>query len=271
MNRDADPRRLFEAPPELEPERASGFRADVEAARREADPERDAFLASPVGKRIGEDLRVLQERLVAKRRVARRRRAVWGALTLALAAGIAVVVVAPWSGDDAATQPDGRVHRLGMSDDIRLKGSTSLLVARRRGNTAEPLSDGARLAPRDRIRFICTTRRAYAMIVNVEARGAVQSFYPYPAGSSVALGPARPDGTRHEVLGGSIELDESLGTERFVGVFSDAPLSFAQVAAAIERAYPRDGGPRGPRDLAKAQPLDLDADVVQLHVVKEPR
>jgi hypothetical protein len=238
-------RDLFSAPPEIEGERPeSAFRADVDLARKgtgEADAERDAFLASVAGMRLRSRL----DLSVARRRRQRRLTALG-----ALAAGIAAVGM-------------GIFFALPRDDDgapIRLKGSDTLLVYCKRGNEVIQVLDGAILHPGDKIRFVHRSSRPYLMVVNAEERGEVQPFYPFPAGDSVRI----PTGVRAE-LPGSIELDESVGTERVVAVFSERPLSFAEVRAAVEHAYPRRDGRRR---LEAHRPLRLPGEVISLRVEK---
>jgi hypothetical protein len=213
-------RPLFEPPPEIEPERpGSAWSADLDLALRPfggPGDERQAFLRSGAGERVLSRLRFAD----ARRR--RRRITAFSAAAAGLVAVLAGVTLWPRS---VMEEPRG--------GGIRLKGGSSIAVYRKRGAEVAPVSEGALLHPGDQVRFVVLAERPHVMIVNVEARGEVRPFYPYPAGHSLAVKP----GARFE-LPGSIELDESLGAERIIAVFSDRPLGFDEVRAAIREGAP---------------------------------
>lgn len=272
---------LFAPPPELEPARPSRLQDDLECARRADEPSavdaaREAFLASAVGQRLAARLEAEASRRELQRRRARRTRLWMGGGALAVAASFALIFALGVLGTERA--PDGGTGELpglrGPGEpepgqqrglvpydrDVAAKGGSALAVFRKRGEEVAPVVDGALLQAGDRLRFTYRTTRRYLLVVDLEARGGVSSFYPYPAVESLRL-----TGERGE-LPGSIELNESVGAERVLALFSDAPLRFEAVAAAVERAYPRDD--RGERELGAERPLGLDADVVSLRFHK---
>jgi len=252
------PQDLFPPPPEIEGEReGSAFRADLALARRppeEPNAEREEFLASPAGRR-------LFAHLAQAERFRRRRRRL--ATVTSLAAAVAGIGFGLYLGLGQEPETPGVAPPLPRTDVVRLKAGSSLLVFRKRGSSVAQALEGAVLHPGDQLRFVYRTSLPYLMVVNLEAEGGVQPFYPHPAGESVRTTPdARVE------LPGSIELDRSTGTERILAIFSERPLRFEEVRAAVEAAYPAaDGG----RDPSGSAPLDLPGEVVSIRVEKRKR
>lgn len=249
---------LFEPPPELEGDRPeSSFARDVALARRaeEGAPESAAFLNSPEGRRL---LRRLQD----SQKLRRRQR--WIAAAGALAAGVAAIALGYAFWPDGAVKGTAATARHGIHGGYTgIKGGSSLMIFRKRGKGSVQLRDGAALQAGDRLRFVYRTAYPYIMVVNIEARGKVQPFYPHPAGSSMATV------TGKQVrLKGSIELDESTGLERIAAIFSKRPLAFNQVRLALLAAYPKRGRQRM---LINKRPVDLPGEVRSYLIVKEGR
>jgi hypothetical protein len=252
------PSDLFPPPPELQGEReGSAFRADLDLARRSPEepvPARDEFLASSAGRR-------LLEHLAQSERFRRRRRRL--AAVTSLAAAVAGIGFGLYLGLRESPETLGVAPFPPQTDVVRLKTGSSLVVFRKRGSSVAQVLEGAVLQPRDQLRFLYRTSIPYLMVVNLEAQGGVQPFYPHPAGESVRTTPdARVE------LPGSIELDQSVGTERIVAVFSERPLRFEEVRAAVVTAYP---AAAGGRDLSSSVPLDLPGEVVSIRVEKRVR
>jgi hypothetical protein len=91
--------------------------------------------------------------------------------------------------------------------DDRLKGSMALEVHKM--GAEEPVHDGDRLRPKDRVRFeVSLPLPGEIMIVGEESAGTLFAYHP----SGVVVR-SRPSVRSHEVIEGAWELDESMGPE----------------------------------------------------------
>lgn len=98
--------------------------------------------------------------------------------------------------------------------------------------------DGARLEAGDQVQFRYDAGgRRHLFLISVDAAGVVSPLYPDTPTESIAV---EPEGVH--VLEGSVILDDAVGPERFFAVFSNAPLAYADLAAAASRGL-ADGGP----------------------------
>lgn len=196
---------------------------------------------------------------LAERRAAapRRARGPWvGGVggVVGAAAGLAVAAVvflsirapAPPHGDALRGSEAGNP----VASATRSKGGPRLGLFIKRGARVTPGQSGARVRPGDRVRFTYSSSRPrYFGLLNLDARRA--SVY-YPSGGEaarVAAGSAIP-------LDFSVELDDTLGSERVFGVFCDAPFALEP----LRRALDDKGGLQAPAGCA--------VDVVELR--KEP-
>lgn len=143
----------------------------------------------------------------------------------ALAASIALSV---YLGGKDRTQTEDDVY-------IGVKGGASLEVVANRAETGQfPVRPGTVLKPKDRIRFVVNTAGAkYVMVASRDGAGAFSVYYPFGAAQSGEVTPG------HVELPKSIELDETVGNERIVAVFSQEPVEASAVKAAID-ANPAD-------------------------------
>ncbi|GMU62456.1 MAG: hypothetical protein AMXMBFR34_42190 [Myxococcaceae bacterium] len=116
---------------------------------------------------------------------------------------------------------------------IGVKGaSPSLEVVALRGETQFPVKSGAELKPKDRIRFVVNPAGAqYVLIASRDGAGVFTVYHPFGAAESVKLDSALP---KKLELPGSVELDDTLGTEHLVAVFSSQPVKSADVEAALK-------------------------------------
>jgi hypothetical protein len=116
---------------------------------------------------------------------------------------------------------------------IGLKGATpSMEIVALRGETQFPVKPGAQLKPKDRIRFVVNPAGAqYLLIASQDGAGAFTVYHPFGAAESTRLESTLP---RKVELPGSVELDETLGTEHVVAVFSDAPVKATDLEAAMK-------------------------------------
>ncbi|MBI3182718.1 MAG: hypothetical protein HYZ28_11325 [Myxococcales bacterium] len=105
------------------------------------------------------------------------------------------------------------------------------VVASRPEGSQFQVKDGTRLRPKDRIRFVVEPAGArFLLIASKDGQGNVTVYHPYGGQQSAPVQPGKRE------LPGSIELDEVLGRERLVAVFSDSPISAERVKDELARA-----------------------------------
>lgn len=220
--------------------------AEVENLRRE----RDAFHAARPSATF---MASLEPTLPAVTRLPTgRRRRFAGALGLSFTAAAAAVVLLLSS---EAFQSSG------SEPGVRYKGAPALSIyVSRDGEPASPLAADQTLRPGDVLRFgVHRERAGYLWIVNVDDRGRVTRYVPHqgsaPLQVSTAAGP----------LPGSIRLDDFLGQELIVSVWSESPLPYERVRQAISNAYEACGG-----DLSKFARPEVEAEFSFRVVTKGP-
>jgi len=115
--------------------------------------------------------------------------------------------------------------------ETRLKSGYDLSFHVRSGDRVALGQPGARLHPGDAIQLrYSAPRAAHLVVISLDGAGAVTAYYD-------ADGRALPvDPGVAVLLDGSIVLDATLGPERVIGCFSEAPLTTAAVLAAGTRA-----------------------------------
>lgn len=137
-----------------------------------------------------------------------------------LAAAFAVV---------AATGPGTQTE-----DDlyVGIKGQPTLELYAQRGDGGSfAVASGVALQPSDRLRFVVNPAGSkYVIVASHDGDGVFSVYHPF--GAQVSLPVADPKAKLE--LPGAVELDNTLGTERVVAVFSDEPLTAAQVEAALK-------------------------------------
>lgn len=126
-------------------------------------------------------------------------------------------------------------------EGFRTKGSAALALIAKTDEGVARIYAGDTLAPGDAIRFeVEAPRDAWVAILGLDS---AQVVTPYVAGAAIAAG-------EEQVLPGSIVLDETLGPERIVAVFCEAPIPPAKLVDAGMHALARAGGdPAGSLDL----------------------
>ena len=196
----------------------------------------------------------VRDRLGADRTVDRRARtpvARW-ALPAAVAAGVALIALLPWT----LFAPAG--------GDERIKGlNASLTLFRQVGAGSETLVDGAVARQGDVIRVgYRAAGRAYGVILSIDGRGHVTMHLPTGGDRAVPLG-REPT----VLLDQAYELDDAPHWERFYFITGEGPFPIAPIVASAERAIAKAGG-----DTVHALPLaaGLDQSVVSLQKVSTP-
>lgn len=156
----------------------------------------------------------------------------------AVAAAVLLLALLPRLGGDDPRDPN------------RTKGSArvglSMFVNRPGG--PEPAASGIALGAGDQIQFSYQAGGyGHIFVVSVDGRRAITPLYPPRPGRSLSVQPAG-----EHVLDGSVILDDAVGPERVFAFFSEAPLEFEALRAAISTALERSGG-----DLERLDHVDL--------------
>jgi hypothetical protein len=144
----------------------------------------------------------------------------------ALAAIVIAVIVVKETGGGTQTEDDVYVGIKG--------GGPSLEIFAQRGEAKSPfeVKRGVTLQPKDRIRFVVNPGNAkYLLIASRDGAGVFSVYHPFGASESVRLEAQVP---RHLEVPNAVELDDTLGSETVVAVFSDAPVKASDLEAALK-------------------------------------
>ncbi len=136
----------------------------------------------------------------------------------------------------------GAPPKPGGDDGIRYKGVVSVEVVAKRGDRQFRVEPGSALLENDALRFIVTTGTpGYMDLFSVDSKGRVSPFYPESEPDADPAPMTLGNAGRH-VLPGSVILDDALGEEHIVLVFSEAVFDRDEVQKEI-----RSTGAMGPR------------------------
>ncbi len=122
------------------------------------------------------------------------------------------------------------------SSAIQFKGTMSVDIVAKRMEHQFFVKRGAELKPNDAVRFVVTTAsEGYLSIFSVMPSGEVSPFYPEsdPARDS---SPLRIDRAGRHELPGSVILDDAIGDEYFVVVFSSRPFDREKIHHMAKKA-----------------------------------
>lgn len=185
--------------------------------------------------------------LVARFRRQRRRRG-WRhwptLLTEVLLVGAAVGMLLVLQGDSL----------LRHEPDFSVKGSVVLVVYRKEGDTGIPVSQNARLAPNDALRFeVRAAASGYVAVLSRDGQGDVNVYYPFSREG------AAPYDTSQPLLPEAIELDDALGKEDVYALYSADPFALEWSLEALRQG----------RLLEEA--AERNVSVGHFSFVKEPR
>ena len=149
-----------------------------------------------------------------------RRRAFW--LVPVVAAATAGVLLLPWRHFEERSKGGG--WQLGV-------------VARSSNGRVSTVSQGAVLAPGDRLRFeVSAPTDAFVSVISLDARGEVTPFVP-ATGNATAIRAGK-----RRLLDGAVQLDDSVGPERLVLLACPHALPVAEAVAAGRAALARAQG-----------------------------
>ena len=148
-------------------------------------------------------------------------------ISLAAAIAVLMLIIVVWPGDEP--------------DDIAFKGAFSLQVVAQKKDEQIIVKEGEKLTKGDAIRFVVTTDSAgFISVFSVDSRGRIFPFYPDsdPSAASEPMRLERPG--KHE-LPGSVFLDDWIGTEYLVVVFSQEMFDRKRVLEAARDTIQRSG------------------------------
>lgn len=170
----------------------------------------------------------LVEKISAKPASGRRRRWLQG-IGLALAVATVMLLVLVWTG--------------GRSGDIAYKGAFSLKIVAQKTDGQIFVRAGERLTRGDALRFVIASDSAgFVSVFSVDAKGRLNPFYP-ESDPATYPDPIKIDREGDHELPGSVILDDWVGEEYLVVVFSRKSFDRRQVDLAIKRAI-LEGGPQ---------------------------
>lgn len=173
------------------------------------------------------------ERLASWARAAWLRPVALGALAAA-AAALVVVVALPDAPQPGSVEPLGSGTRLKgtVTAPAPLRDSDASLDVRVRTATGTAaLVPGGAYRADDRLSFRYSAELPWVWVGSIDADGNVSAYYPRDGARSMSVVPGRSI-----PLPGSVALDDYVGPERFLAVFSRAPLDGGAVRSAAQRA-----------------------------------
>lgn len=164
---------------------------------------------------------------VERKQSQRRRSKVAGPVSLALAAGIALILV--WG--------PAKVLVGGQHGHHLTKGGSALeLFVGGTGATARQAQDGEALAPGERVRVgYLAPDKPYVLVLSVDEAGVATALYP-ESGPSLAV----DKGAGTHLMPDSLELTGA-GQEKIIAVFSDRPIDMKVALEAASKEFARAG------------------------------
>lgn len=146
------------------------------------------------------------------------------ALGLATAAALALTFAA---GPGTQTEDDIYIGVKGLEPTFEV-------FAQRQQGASFAVKAGTPLKPKDRIRFIVSPGQAkYVLVASVDGKGTFSVYHPFGAEESEKLVGKVP---RRLELGSTVELDETMGTEKLVVVLSENPVKAEALKAALSES-----------------------------------
>jgi hypothetical protein len=145
---------------------------------------------------------------------------------------------------------------LPRTDGIRAKGGSAMSMYVKRGAAIEPF-EGKPLAPGDTLAFRYTTTRRRLILAGREDSGRTSVY----ANSAIEPGD-------EQTLPTGVELDEHVGTELVIAIFSDEPID----SAILERQLARIAMPASDRDVEDIEiRLPVATDQTVWRIIKQDR
>lgn len=193
-----------------------------------------------------------------------------GALLGAAASIAAMALLLPLLRDTDKTEPRTGVERLKGTATPTIRANqvqetdadVSLGFFVQRGGVPQRGVDGGICHRDDRIRLTYGSGDlTFAFVLGIDEAGTITQYYPEEGGKSVAIVPGRD-----LPLPGSIILDDYVGMERFIAVFSGKPLAEASVHRAASEAFNRTPRQDG---LMNMKRLELDGTAQASFVIRK--
>ncbi|MDP3237414.1 MAG: hypothetical protein Q8S33_36130 [Myxococcales bacterium] len=146
------------------------------------------------------------------------------ALGVATAAALALTFAA---GPGTQTEDDIYIGVKGLEPTFEV-------FAQRQQGASFAVKAGTPLKPKDRIRFIVSPGQAkYVLVASVDGKGTFSVYHPFGSTESEKLVGKVP---RRLELGSTVELDETMGTEKLVVVLSENPVKAEALKAALSES-----------------------------------
>lgn len=190
------------------------------------------------------------------------RRALKVLVPLAAAAAIAFLLL-PGIWESVSQSPTVSPQSETPQSTIRYKGQlTTFEVVAKRGENQFKVVPGTVLLPGDSIRFVISTEsKGYISVMSIDARQRISPFYPETEPSSDPSPMAVNEAGRQE-LPGSVILDDAVGNEYLIVVFSETAFSRIDLFRDLEKM----GVDKLP-DLGRRHNLQARS----LKIIKKPR
>ncbi len=130
-----------------------------------------------------------------------------------------------------------QVYRQPHQDGFRSKGAVSIdVLVMSRGGELQARPDHI-YHPGERIQLTYSCAQDSRLIlVSIDERGEITSYYPSEGDSSISIQPGQDIPLPH-----SIELDDYIGQEMLIAVFSEDPVALADVTERIRQSFARAG------------------------------
>jgi len=146
------------------------------------------------------------------------------ALGVATAAALALTFAA---GPGTQTEDDIYIGVKGLEPTFEV-------FAQRQQGASFVVKASTPLKPKDRIRFIVSPGQAkYVLVASVDGKGTFSVYHPFGAMESEKLVGKVP---RRLELGSTVELDDTMGTEKLVVVLSENPVKAEALKAALRES-----------------------------------
>jgi hypothetical protein len=117
----------------------------------------------------------------------------------------------------------------------RIKGEVTLKLFVKNSSGAIEKRGEQRYYPGEKVQFLysCGSRNKF-MLLSIDTSGTISQYYPSKGDSSILLEPGQDVPLPHSIL-----LDNYIGEELFVGVFSEKPLYCPPIKKAVQASFDR--------------------------------
>ena len=150
---------------------------------------------------------------------------------IAVAAAFAFFAIGPYTQQRQSPETPMGATTL-TPDTFRIKGGFDVEFFIKNDKTTRRAEPGLSIYPGDRVGFRVSTKASgHLLIAGMDGQGEPYLCYPQDGeGKSSVIGPS----DQPQTLDQAVELDEVLGTETFVALFCDGPITFEGVSRALQ-------------------------------------